>query len=205
MLVNSSVRASWSDLSSFGLNKYGSKWPACSAYYFEVGKQWSVNPVLLALWGAVRSQGFTSKEYSQNIDIYALGGRYTSFVDAIKTGAQELAKFETTEMLQEQVAVEKLYAEFENYVSGLAPVVEPPKPPKPQKPPVEPQKPADPENPAGPETPSAPGSWKKQLGWLGGTASTLLIVWGVVSMALPGWASTAGRVILQLIASFFGS
>ena len=202
MLVNSSVRASWSDLSNFGLNKYGSKWPACSAYYFEVGKQWSVNPVLLALWGAVRSNGFTSKEYSQNIDIYALGGRYTSFVDSIKTGAQELAKFETTAMLQEQVAVEKLYAEFENYFSGLAPVVEPPPVPTP----VPVPKPDDtPVDKSASDVDKSPTNWKKDLKWIGSFAGALLVVWSIVSLALPGWASTLGKVVLQLLSSFFGS
>jgi hypothetical protein len=187
-------------LSSFGLEKFGSKWPACSAYYFEAGKRWGVNPLLLAFWGAVRSKSFTSKEYCQNIDIYALGGRYASYSDALSVGASELAKFDDTNMLQEQKEVELLYAEFENFANKLPPAVEPPKPPsKPDpKPAPEPTKPEK-------SAPSAPTNWKKNLSWIGGVASALLIVWSFVSMALPGWAAMLGKVILQLLANVFGS
>ena len=206
MKINVPCKYSWTDLSAFGLEKFGSKWPACSAYYFEAGKRWGVNPLLLAFWGAVRSAGYTSKVYCQNIDIYALGGRYASYSDALSVGASELAKFDETYMLQEQAEVEKLYAEFENFVSKLPPVVEPQKPPskpapKPVEPPVFEPEPTKPEKPA----PSAPTNWKKSLSWIGGVASALLIVWSVVSMALPGWAAMLGKVILQLLANVFGS
>ena len=205
MKINAPCRYSWADLSAFGLEKYGSKWPACSAYYFEAGKRWGVNPLLLAFWGAVRSKSFTSKEYCQNIDIYALGGRYASYSDALSVGASELAKFDDTNMLQEQKEVEKLYAEFENFVSKLPPVVTPPKLPSiPAPKPVEPPVLSQPDKPEKKE-PSTPTNWKKSLSWIGGVASALLIVWSVVSMALPGWAAMLGKVILQLLANVFGS
>ena len=140
------------------------------------------------------------------MDIYALGGRYASYSDALNVGASELAKFDDTNKMKEQKEVELLYAEFENFFNKLPPVVEPPKPPskpapKPAEPPVFEPEPTKPEKPA----PSAPTNWKKNLSWIGGVASALLIVWSVVSMALPGWAAMLGKVILQLLANVFGS
>ena len=203
MKINAPCKYSWASLSAFGLSKYGGKWPACSAYYFETGKRWGVNPLLLAFWGAVRSAGYTSKAYCQNMDIYALGGRYASYSDALNVGASELAKFDDTNKMKEQKEVELLYAEFENFFKKLPPVVEPPKPPskpapKPAEPPVFEPEPTKPEKPA-------PTNWKKNLSWIGGVASALLIVWSFVSMALPGWAAMLGKVILQLLANVFGS
>jgi hypothetical protein len=174
--INAPCRYSWTDLSAFGLEKFGSKWPACSAYYFEAGKRWGVNPLLLAFWGAVRSAGFTSKGYCQNIDIYALGGRYASYSDALSVGASELAKFDDTSKMQEQKEVEKLYAEFENFVSKLPPVVTPPKLPSiPAPKPVEPPVLSQPDKPEKKE-PSTPTNWRKIAGWISGIASALAIV-----------------------------
>jgi hypothetical protein len=109
-------------------------------------------------------------------------------------------------MLQEQKEVELLYAEFENFANKLPPVVTPPKlpsipAPKPVEPPTVEPEPTKPEKP----TTGTPTNWKKSLSWIGGVASALLIVWSVVSMALPGWASMLGKVILQLLANVFGS
>lgn len=168
MKINSPCRYSWADLSAFGLEKFGSKWPACSAYYFEAGKRCGVNPLLLAFWGAVRSKAFTSKEYCQNIDIYALGGRYASYSDALSVGASELAKFDDTNMLQEQKEVELLYAEFENFANKLPPVVTPPKLPSIPAP--------KPSQPSEKQSASTPTNWKKIAGWISGIASALTLV-----------------------------
>lgn len=178
MQINAPCKYEWSDVFEFGIQKYGSKWPACSAYYFDSGKKYDVNPVLLALWAIIRSQGFTSKEYRENLDIYRIGGRYKSYGDAIATGASELAKFSDTSMMQEQVEIEKLYAEFEAWISKLPPAVEPPPPPRPPEPP-KPQKPTEP--PPAIEQPgdSSPSDWKKTAkkiaAWAGGLCSIATI------------------------------
>jgi hypothetical protein len=106
-------------------------------------------------------------------------------------------------MLAEQKEIEALYEEFERYVNGLTPVKEPPVPPKPPVEPIPKPKKEEP-LPKEPEKEAPPTNWKKNLSWIGGVASALLVVWSVVSLALPGWASTAGRIILQLLSSVFG-
>ena len=197
MKINAPCKYSWTDLSAFGLEKFGSKWPACSAYYFEAGKRWGVNPLLLAFWGAVRSKSFTSKEYCQNIDIYALGGRYASYSDALSVGASELAKFDDTNMLQEQKEVEKLYAEFENYFNKLPPVVEPPKPPKPPVPTKLPPKEVEPEK----SKPSAPMNWKKIAAWVSGICTAL----GVVAVLTPTPLDDIVIKAIKVIADLFSN
>ena len=203
MKINAPCSYTWASLSAFGLSKYGSKWLSCSAYYFEIAKKFKINPILLALWAVIRSDVFSSKEYHNNMDIYKLGGRYGSYYDAITTGASELAKLDNTSMLAEQKEIEALYEEFERYVNGLAPIKEPPAPPKPPVEPIPKPKKEEP-LPKEPEKDAPPTNWKKNLSWIGGLASALLVVWSVVSLALPGWASTAGRIILQLLSSVFG-
>jgi hypothetical protein len=203
--IKSICPVSLQDASEWGIRTVP-HWLPSTAYYFEAAKTFEVNALVLIAWGVVRSSRFTGKEYNDNKDIFALGGRYKTYRDSVMCGASELSKFESTEMLQEQEAVEKIYAEVIAFASGLPPVVEPPKPPPvPTKlpPKEEPKKPAPvPENPP----PSAPTTnWKKDLKWIGGFASAILVVWSIVSLALPGWAAMAGKVILQLLSSFFGS
>jgi len=209
MKINEPCRYGWNDIATFGLHKCQNKWPACSTYYVEFGKRYQVNPVLLALWGIIRSQNFTSKEYRENLDIYSLGGRHKTFADAIATGASELAKFEDTSMMQEQAGIEKLYIEFVEFMAGLPPAVEPPPPPKP---PVEPpQKPAEPppvvqpETPKEPEKPGEAPGWKKTIKkvavWLTGIVSVAGVVVVLTPTPIDDIAVRVVKLIVEMISN----
>jgi hypothetical protein len=192
------------NVSDYGLKNY-KHWLPATAYYFEEAPKYKVNALILVAWAIVRSEKFTSKAYNENQDIFALGGHYQSYRDSISCGANELAKFESTGMMQEQEEVEKIYQAIVDWSNGTQPVIVPPKPPEPPKPP-KPDYPTQPEEPkpSEPEKPSGGTSWKTSLGWLGGVASALLVVWGIVSLALPSWAGLAGKAVLQIIVSVFG-
>ena len=199
------------DLSEFGLHKYNRHWLPVSAFYFEEAQKWKVNPILLALWGCIRSQGFTLKAYTENQDIFDLGGRFSSYHDAIISGAAEFSKFETTEMLTEQAEIEKLFLEFVEYAMKLTPPIEPPQPPK-QPDPVPPkeepkppkEEPKQPENPPK-EEPKDPSSWKTRFKWLGTIAGILLTALTVGSIFLPIPANIVAilKIILKAIESLF--
>jgi hypothetical protein len=176
-------------LYEFCTSKYSVKFPPTVSMAYEEAKAFNINGMLLVLWACIRSEGFTSKEYKENTDIFRLGGKYAKYRDAFACGASELAKFTSTEQLQEQEAVEKLWAEAWAWSEEQPPVVVPPKPP--QKP-VEPPKPSEPdtsippndEKPSEPENDKQKGSWnfKKIAAWVAGIATAL----GVITPFIPG-------------------
>jgi hypothetical protein len=174
--VNSQCPVRLQDVSEFGLKMY-SHWLPATAYYFEAAKAYNVNALILVAWAIIRSEKFSSKAYNDNQDIYALGGRYKNYRDSIMCGASELAKFDTTEMLTEQEAVEAIYENVVKFAAGLPPPVEPPPPPKP----TEPQKPVPVPTPSEPvpSTPSEPWNWKKIAAWVAGicTAAGVITMW----------------------------
>jgi hypothetical protein len=189
------------DVSEWGIKTF-KHWLPAVGYFKDSGTRYKVNYLLLLCWALVRSENYTTKEYNDNKDVFRLGGRFNTYREAIDCGASELAKFTSSDMLQEQVAVEKLYKEATDFLTGLPPAVEPPPPPvvvTPPPPPVAVPEPVEPPPVAGEPVP-----WRKSMAWIGGLASGLLAVWGLASMFLPGSVSTIGRMVLEALKALFG-
>jgi hypothetical protein len=208
-------------LFEFCSDKYGTKFPAIVSYAYEIASKYGCNGTLLILWACVRSKGFTSKEYRENLDIFSLGGKYDTFRNSIATGASEFIKYTATDitfrnsiatgasefikytatdMLQEQEQIETLWTEAWAYhdkvISGI--VVPPPPPQKPTEPPKPPAEPAEPDAPA---KPSEPWNVKKIAAWLAGICSAL----GFVTALIPGFYDDIIVKVVKIVADLIAN
>jgi hypothetical protein len=182
--------------------QYGTKFPAIVSLAYEAARAYKCNGTLLILWACVRSQGFTSKEYRENIDIFALGGKYLTYRNSIATGASEFIKYTATDMLQEQEQIEALWTEAWAYYDKIKGDIVTPPPPlqKPTEPPP-PAKPSEPVEPSEPSAPSEPWNLKKIAAWVAGIATAL----GVITPWIPGVYDDIIVKAIKILADLIGS
>lgn len=206
MKVTESVpeKVKWQDVSNYFMGLDGSHYSAFTSYMVEESKPHNLNYILLISLSAIRTALWTSYEYKANSDMFGLGGRFLTYRDSIRAGADELARYEDTSLIPEEEEILKMYKSCIDACLKLSePTIPPEHPkPKPEEPKPKPEEPK-PEEPK-PEEPSKPGDWKKGLGFLGTIASILLSVWGIISIWIPSPVSGIVKIVLEAIKNIFG-
>ncbi|UOF77061.1 procyclic acidic repetitive protein (parP) [Caudoviricetes sp.] len=178
----------------------------------QESEYYNINFLLFYCWCYVRTKNFRDP-CMKNWDYGNIGGRYETSRAGIKAALGELDKYESTLMMAEQEAVEKLYKQIDDFCNGIiyTPPKPPPEPPKPEpipeptpKPEPKPEPTPEPEPTPKPDVPSK--SWKDKFKWIGKIAGILAGILGVISMFIPGVPSIVWetiKMILKSIASIF--
>jgi hypothetical protein len=161
-------------------------------YHQVAGDAYKVNWLLLHCWGVIRSDFGTSKVYNDNLDIFALGGRFATYRDAVNSGASEFKKFVDTKMVQEQNELESMYAACIEFCKKLPEPNPVPPPPEPKPEPAPVPKPTPRPEPQPPKS-----NWK----WIKVLLPILITIATIGSLFLPGWAKTILDVIIKMLES----
>lgn len=201
----------WDNVGDY-LRKSYPHYPAITPLLQEHAQAQAVDWVLFAIFGLIRSEGFTSELYKKNLDIFALGETFTTFRNAIKAGALEFAKFTNSNEFADEAQVAEEYKGIYKHCVGTPPQ-EPPLPtPKPDVPPEYPTPPepvpdfpkTDPKPPKEEPTPAPQptSTWKY---WAKKACELFLVVIGVVGLGLPSWVTGLIKIAINAIIQFLGA
>jgi hypothetical protein len=163
--------------------------------------------LLFYCWSYVRTSGFTTLGM-KHWDYGNFGGQYKTSRDGVRDALSEFIKFDSTEQMNEGVAVCDLYEQISAYCQGIVwtepkPLPEPPKPEPLPPPPPAPREPSPkPEDPATPDKPEKSVDWKK---WLKILLPIIALGGTLGGLFLPGWAKAVLDTVLKVLNSLVGS
>lgn len=156
----------------------------------EIGKKYC-NWLLFYCWCYVRTQGFTNKAM-KNWDVGNYGGKYKNLRDGIADALSEFIKFNDTEEIQEQKAIEKIYQEIVFFCQGIIYNKPNPLPETETKPPIPPIPPIPKPVPA-----PIPAPQKKVSKSL--ILSILVILSTIGGFIFPAWLQQLLDAIIAII------